>query len=361
MSRKKKWTDRKKLRAAAARQLHRMLAVGESRHLAKLAGTASLHIYSYETYHTYLRVVLRFMDHCSAAYRVTSPEACRPYAVPWLSARVGKVSVMTLAKERSALRKFFQEAEPPRPKLPPFRVTDVTLNRNPASWASFPARRHEELVRFCLATGLRRRELYLLRGTDLEVYQGVPCIAVNRGAKGGRQRLAEIRGNPAAVQLILDLMHRAGAGKVFPHVPGNAPIHHYRALYAVQVYLHYAKSYEECRTRTFWNKDRYTAMGQPPGALQSRVYRYRRPDRQDCWLDKAAMRKTALNLGHGRISVFARSYEYPLFQQITSPYEEHLLELNGLEQGDLTQAGQRFRFPGAQQKAPATRQGLPKP
>ena len=344
MSRKKKWTIRKWLKITATKRLHRMLAIGESRHEAKRQKTAAQKIFSYETYHTYLRVVLCFIDYCCRKFHVTSLEECGEYALIWINERVEKVSIPTAAKERSALRKLFQGQRVTTPDLPPCRVTDITLNRNPATWADFPEARHEELVQFCLATGLRRRELHLLRGTDLTERQGTPFIAVDRGAKGGRKRYVEIQGNEETVQTILARMAQAGPGKVFPHVPDNAPIHHYRALYAVQVYLKYAKTLEECRGRKYWNKNRYKAQGQAPGVLQSRVFRYRREDRRGCWLDKVAMQKAALNLGHNRISVFARSYEYPLFQKVTTPFEEQLLAQSGLQEPDFTRAGERFRL-----------------
>lgn len=325
MSRKKKWSKRKRLRVAATKRLHRMLRIGESRHLAKQEGVAEQYIYSYGTYHTYLKVVLRFIDACCRDHPVETLEDCAAFTSAWFAGRIGKVSVPTLAKERSALRKFFQGIPVQLPELPPCRVTEITLHRDPAAWEDFPEDRHRELVQFCLATGLRRRELHLLRGTDLITRQGKTYVAVNRGGKGGRKRYVEIMGGEETQQAILAMMRRAGEGKVFQHVPGSAPIHHYRALYAVQVYLKYAKPYEECAGRKFWNKDRYAVPGQPPGMLQSRVYRYKRPDRQNCWLDKAAMQKAALNLGHNRISVFARSYEYPLFQHVTTPFEEELM------------------------------------
>ena len=52
--------------------------------------------------------------------------------------------------------------------------------------------KNRELIEFCKATGLRKKELKCLRGTQLVFKNGIYYIAVTSGAKDGRYRESPI-------------------------------------------------------------------------------------------------------------------------------------------------------------------------
>jgi hypothetical protein len=60
---------------------------------------------------------------------------------------------------------------------------------------NFSESKNKEFIEFCKATGLRKKELKCLRGTQLVFKSGIYYIAVTSGAKGGRYRESPIISN----------------------------------------------------------------------------------------------------------------------------------------------------------------------
>ena len=106
---------------------------------------------------------------------------------------------------------------------------------------------NNKLAMFCRCTGLRRRELAQIRGSDLVRDRGKWYLSVTCETKGGRPRLSEILGTEEEIKFVVDLCKATGAQRVFPKPNTNADIHSFRADYAKKVYEKYARKPEECR------------------------------------------------------------------------------------------------------------------
>lgn len=153
------------------------------------------------------------------------------------------------------------------------------------------------------ATGLRKRELERLRGTDLiakKAKNGLYYVNITRGTKGGRTRVSPIMAkSEAELEQILVMFKAAGTGVVCSgkygthRVPKNLDEHSRRAEYAKRVYLHYERDLDRLprKEKTFLRKE-YAGYV----------------------LDKFAEQKATEYLGHNRKDEFRKSYVYRLFE-----------------------------------------------
>lgn len=146
------------------------------------------------------------------------------------------------------------------------------------------------------ATGLRRKELLRLRGTDLKYNNNLGYYldyrSKGKGTKGGRPRIVLIMGKgPRETQEVVNFIKNAGKLKVFPSISKAYDNHFYRAEYAKRIYNHYAKPINELK-----KDEKYHMRGDMRGQT----------------LDRVAMAIASEALGHGRISVIAQSYLYNL-------------------------------------------------
>ncbi len=262
------------------------LRIGLSKHTAKANGTASEGIYSWETYRSYMKHCNYFTDYCKSEHGCRTLEDCRQYANEWLQCRIDKnLSSYTLKLEVSALSKlygckssdFIATPSRQRSKITRSRL-DVKRDKN------FSTAKNESFVRFCQSTGLRRGELRALTGDQLEQRDGKFFIRVDKGTKGGRIRYAPVVGD---VQNVVNLMNRAGYGKVFVKKYSNADIHGFRSDYAKTVYQLHARDIKD--------------------VPRAEVY-HCRGDLKGVKYDKSAMLRASAALGHNRISVIAGNY-----------------------------------------------------
>ena len=268
---------------------NRMLAIGQSRHTAKANGTAKDKIFSWGTYHTYIKHACYFVTYCKKKYQVKTLEQCEKYATEWLNSR-SNLSAYTQKMESAALNKLYGKSIPydKRKRSRP----DIKRSRYPTIRDhNFSESKNRELMEFAKATGLRRRELDFLKSDSL-IYnaEGRACIHVISGAKGGKTRLAPIVGTEKQIRHVIDKVNGTPYGeKVFPSIHNAADIHSYRSEYAVQYY-------KECIEK----------LG---GISQNKAYRYYgRNDRKGMCYDKRAMEMVSKALGHNRISIIAGHY-----------------------------------------------------
>jgi len=186
---------------------------------------------------------------------------------------------------KSALAKLFDCSGKEFAATPPRYRGDIKRSRGEAVRdAHFSEEKNADFVAFCRATGLRRHELANLRGDDL-VYDGkngAYRVKVRKG-KGGKERNALIIRD---VDLVVEMMKRAGTGKVFPKLP-EADVHSYRRDYAQYFYSIIARPVEKL--------------------TREEIYRCKK-DKRGIIYDRAAMLKVSQSLGHNRISVIAGHY-----------------------------------------------------
>jgi len=265
------------------------LAIGRSKHHDKLSenerkGITSKYIYSWETYGSYLKHGCYFVLWCKEKYRCKTLEQCKSHVDEWLESR-SALSASTQKLEASSLAKIYDctTAE--------FIKTDIRLRKNikrsrgeKKRDSHFSEAKNWELVEFCKSTGLRRNELFSLKGNCLKEKDGIFYIIVRSGAKGGKYREVPVIRN---VDLVVQIMNQAGDNKVFAKLHNAADIHSYRSDYATAVYQANARPLEQIP-----KCDRY----------------YCRKDKRGIWYDKDAMKITSKALGHNRISVIAEHY-----------------------------------------------------
>lgn len=262
------------------------LAIGESKFLDKQNGLTNNKIYSWETYRTYLKHNIYFINWVKEVYNCKSLEECKPYINNWLIYRESQgLSTYTLKVESSALRKLFNISSENIYKLKPRERKDIQRSRgDKIRDKHFSEKNHEDLVRFCRATGLRRGELKELKGTDLKIIDSNAFISISRGSKGGRPRQIPLLFDEP---FIIDFMSSKENKKVFDKIPNGADIHGYRAEYCTKVYKKYARDISSIprNEKYFCRKD-----------LKGTCY------------DKKAMLIASQYLGHNRIDVIAGHY-----------------------------------------------------
>lgn len=250
------------------------------------------YIHSLSTYKTYLAQCNHFSDWLSQQGIKDKDEAYNKVNdyLQHLEAK-GK-SAFTIYTALCAISKAYGVAtdkfkyKPPKRERNSIKRSRYTTQRD----KHFSAINNQDLITFCVCTGLRRRELEALHGNDLIYKNDIPYIYVKNG-KGGKKRYVEIIGSKKEQRQVIDMMIKASDGKVFNHVHSNADIHSYRAVYACRAYKKYERNLEEID-----KKDIYIC----------------RKDKAGIRYDKYAMKRTSELLGHNRIDVIALNYLYNL-------------------------------------------------
>ena len=172
MGREKKSKYYKNLRKQAYEKLVSMQAFGESRAEDKLTGADRNRIYSFATYKTYRRAVMRFIKYVEHHHpESTTLKKAKKYANEWLQTRVDAgMSAWTISMETSALCKLYNILldDPARFHAPQRRREDIKRSRGSAKRdRHFSVKNNDELIRFAAATGVRRNVLERLKGDDL--------------------------------------------------------------------------------------------------------------------------------------------------------------------------------------------------
>lgn len=273
-------------------ELKGKLAIGESKLDAKLDGTYTEKIYSWETYRTYQKQLIYFSEFikenhsdCKKIADIT-PQIVNNY----LEKRMEQGnSPFTLKLITSSICKVTNIDRETLIKTPDRKRSGITRSRNGIT-NRFNEQKNKELVDFCKGTGVRRAELTQLRGTDLVKVGEKYYLNVTRNTKGGRERQAEITGN---IGLIVELCNQAGENKIWEYVPKACPVHNYRADYCKSIYQQYAKHPMTIKK---------LARTEPQKVYKCRL------DKKGIVYDREAMKIASENLGHSRVDVIATNY-----------------------------------------------------
>lgn len=262
------------------------LAIGTSKHTDKQLGATSDKIYSWATYKAYLKHGVYFLDWAKANYGVKTLEQASPFINEWLESRENQnLSAYTVKLEASALAKIYSLPADEIYKSKSRLRADIQRSRGEkVRDKHFSATAHQELIRFCQATGLRRAELTQLKGTDLIYINSEPFIHISRASKGGRPRNIPLKLDTA---FIIDFMVSAGDNKVFSTVPNGADIHSYRAEFATNYYNSIARDVSELP-----KDEKYIC----------------RKDLKGIVYDRQAMLEVSRALGHNRVNIIASHY-----------------------------------------------------
>ncbi len=280
---------------AALNRLDEKMAVGESRFAAKLAAreanpnlwsfsTGRMH--SYTTRSVYQQQVLAFVNWCRTGHSIRSLEQLDANA-PVLASRylderlAAGQSPYTLQTIRSALRLFFANRELAQDiVLPPRFREGITRSRGAAKRdAGFQPAHWQPLIAFLQATGLRRKEVSVIRVRDVQINdEGRAEVQIFSG-KGGRPRTVVAR--PGHDEALLDVVRgRNPEERVFPRIPSLLDVHALRREFAQGLY-------QELSGR---------ALPSTIGRLHSEDY------------DMGAVALVSHALGHNRLDVVLRHY-----------------------------------------------------
>ena len=319
------------------------LAIGQSKYLAKLGGTHTQHIYSWETYRSYLKHTCYFVRWVKEqpvdpflGHKPRTLEECRPFAERWIQDGIERgLSAYTLKLELSALAKLygckttdFDIVTPAR------RRNNITRSRGACTMDKhFGLIANRDLITFCRCTGLRRAELSQIRGTDLIEQDGALYLDIHRATKGGRPRVSPVVGSEEEIETVRRLCHAAGEGKVFAKPNRNADIHSYRAEYATRIYELHRREFRDFKNeRLIIHKNKVVAAyisrnGRRDVARFHELYievdgrtrmrsgyrdvasaYYCRHDLRGVVYDRRALFEASQALGHNRETVVAEHY-----------------------------------------------------
>lgn len=324
-----------------------MQAFGESKKDAMENGTEKDKIFSFATFTTYWKHIKYFIHWLKAAHPdCTTMKAAKKYVAEWLETRTNQtnkngdhLSAWTIQTEAAALNKLYQidKADPDRFQPPQRSRVDIKRSRgDTVRDKHFSEKNNDELIKFCRGTGCRRNVLERLEGRDywtrdrmeaekkgleIRIARGeklpaklsrhLDCLRTalrtfptetdfvhHRKDKNGKYRFAPIIG-PNRDKIIERFRNTGEKEKVWLYVNGNADIHSYRADYCNAMYKMYARPIQDIPYDRARNGSNIK--------YQSEVY-YCRRDEKGKKLDRRAMKKCSVALGHNRNSVIALSY-----------------------------------------------------
>lgn len=297
-------------------------APGESKHKAKESGEDNDFIFGFNSIRTYIREATNFCNWCKEVFGVRTVAACKPYVKRYIQnvrkKNGERYSASSLATKASAIAKLYGVQ---KVKTPERKLEDITRSRKPREMDKhYRPENHSDLERFCEATGTRRCEVSRIRGTQHEIRNHHLYVQIvdNQG-KGGRKREIPVVKD---ARFVLDLMQKAGTGKVFEKIPDACDVHAHRASYAATLYKLVARPLEVCEKDPFFDKNRSVTREINGQKIKTRgvlcpdsVY-WCRGSRRGIWYDKKALLIVSRALGHNRIDVVACHYLYSLDDEI---------------------------------------------
>ncbi len=291
------------------------LAIGTPRHGIDKAKDDKIH--SITTYKNYKKILKQFIKWL----RINHPDASSinkavKYTPEWLSSlEAAGLSAWSVKTYRAAINKFYGI----KPGDEYYYVTAVrqrsAIKRSRHTDTTSRSKNDERnsITDFCKATGLRRRELEALKGSDLYDFDELEALRLRsddpkdiaalanamaighkgsfvlvKSGKGGKRRYAPVIGNNSE-EVIQKIKSTPGDKKVWGRVSKSIDIHALRAQYSADLYKAIARD-----VSTIQKKDKYFCRKELAGVV----------------LDKNAMKKVSLALGHNRINIIAYSYAY---------------------------------------------------
>lgn len=319
------------------------LAIGESKYIAKKDGTYTRHIYSWDTYRSYLKHCCYFVRWCKEqpidpgiGHKPRTIDECRRFAEKWIQSTIDRgLSAYTVKLELSALAKLYGCKTTDFAIItPPRKRQNITRSRGDAVRDKhFSVENNRELITFCKCTGLRRAELAQIRGTDLIVHNGRLCLDIKRGTKGGRLRISPVIGSSEEIETVKRICAEAGRNKVCPKPSDNADIHSYRTEYATRIYSSCKREPSEFKNErliVYKNKviDSYTTSNgrryvkrfshlyTTDGIRKHMLHGYRdvssayycRSDLKGVCYDRRALFEASYSLGHNRETIIPSNY-----------------------------------------------------
>ena len=266
--------------------------MGSKRSKDKSEADTKNKIYSKATFQTYKQQFKHFADWLEKAH----PEAktlddAREFVDEYLKHLIElERSAYSISTAKAAIAKVMGVEGTQFIATPPRLRADIKRSREVAERDKHISnKKEEELARFTSATGLRRKEMTMIKADDLFFKNGQAYLNITKGTKGGKPRIAKIVGKTDAETKEIVKWIQSKKGRLFNKLSSNYDNHYYRATYANRLYNQLKRDIDKIPTQ-----ERYVM----------------RKDRAGEVYDKQAMLLVSKALGHNRISVIAQSYLY---------------------------------------------------
>lgn len=281
-------------RKTARLRLQAMLkaGMGSKRSKDKAEADTKNKIYSKATFETYKQQFRHFADWLNKAHpEAVTLEDARAFVDEYLRHLIElERSAYSISTAKAAIAKIMGVEATQFISTPPRLRANIKRSRGVAERDKHISdKKEEELARFTSATGLRRKEMTMIRAEDLFFENGQAYLNVDKGTKGGKSRVAKIVGKTEAETKEIVKWIQSKEGRLFYKLSSNYDNHYYRATYANRLYNQLKRDIADIPT-----EEKYIM----------------RKDRAGEVYDKQAMLHVSKALGHNRISVIAQSYLY---------------------------------------------------
>lgn len=293
-NRKEKAQQKESYRKTAKKRLQDMLnaGLGSERSKDKSEADTKNKIYSKATFKTYKQQFRHFADWLKEAHpEAVTLEDARAFVDEYLKHLIElERSAYSISTAKAAIAKVMGVEATQFIATPPRLRADIKRSRGEAVRDKHISdKKEEELARFTSATGLRRKEMTMIKSDDLFFKNGQAYLNITKGTKGGKPRIAKIVGKTEAETKEIVKWIQSKKGRLFNKLSSNYDNHFYRATYANRLYNQLKRDIDDIPTQ-----ERYVMRKERAGE----VY------------DKQAMLMVSNALGHNRISVIAQSYLY---------------------------------------------------
>ena len=281
-------------RKTARKRLQDMLnaGMGSKRSKDKAEADTKNKIYSKATFQTYKQQFKHFADWLKEAHpEAVTLEDARAFVDEYLKHLIElERSAYSISTAKAAIAKVMGVEATQFIATPPRLRADIKRSRGVAERDKHISdKKEEELARFTSATGLRRKEMTMIKAEDLFFENGQAYLNITQGTKGGKSRVAKIVGKTEEETKDIVKWIQSKKGRLFNKLSSNYDNHYYRASYANRLYNQLKRDIDDIPTQ-----ERYVM----------------RKDRAGEIYDKKAMLLVSNALGHNRISVIAQSYLY---------------------------------------------------
>ena len=292
--RKEKAQQKESYRKTARERLQAMInaGMGSKRSEDKAEADTKNKIYSKATFKTYKQQFKHFADWLKEAHpEAVTLEDARGFVDEYLRHLIElERSAYSISTAKAAIAKIMGVEATQFIATPPRLRADIKRSRGEAVRDKHISdKKEEELARFTSATGLRRKEMTMIKSDDLFFKNGQAYLNITRGTKGGKPRVAKIVGKTEEETKEIVEWIQSKDGRLFNKLSSNYDNHYYRATYANRLYNQLKRDTDKIpfEQRYIMRKDR-----------AGEVY------------DKQAMLMVSNALGHNRISVIVQSYLY---------------------------------------------------
>lgn len=291
---KEKAQSKESYRKTARERLQAMVnaGMGSKRSEDKAEADTKNKIYSKATFQTYKQQFKHFADWLEKAHpEAVTLEDARAFVDEYLKHLIElERSAYSISTAKAAIAKVMGVEATQFIATPPRLRADIKRSRGEAERdRHISEKKEEELARFTSATGLRRKEMTMIKADDLFFENNQAYLNITRGTKGGKPRVAKIVGKTEEETKAIVEWIQSKEGRLFNKLSSNYDNHYYRATYANRLYNQLKRDIDKIPTQ-----ERYVMRKERAGE----VY------------DKQAMLLVSKALGHNRISVIAQSYLY---------------------------------------------------